>query len=127
MKSYLLDGKVAQGKDYVIPLEALSGGDDIRIGISHKRGLIVSVCSEGFFVTEERADGSTFLTTGLTKERVSKLLEDFLSGAEDWREGLVWELTTLPSSRAARRTLVLLLVGGVLVVCIWWLVKIFAP
>ncbi len=122
MKSYLLDGKEAQGKDYVASLESLRDEDDIRIGIPGERGLIVSVCSDGYFVTEERVDGSTYLTTGLSKERVRALIESFLREAEDWREGLEWELTTFPSKRAARRTMVLLLIGGVLVTLVWWLI-----
>jgi hypothetical protein len=125
MKPYLLNGKEAQGKEYIGHLESLSNEDDIRIGLPGDCGLIVSLCSEGFFVTEERDDGSTFLTTGLTKERVTALIDDFLSGTEDWREGFEWELTTLPSRRAARRSLVLLLVGGLLVALIWWLAKDF--
>jgi hypothetical protein len=124
MKSYLLDGKEAHGADYIAPLEILSDEDDIHIGIPDERGLIVSVCSDGFFGTEERPDGSTYLTTGLTKERVRALVHSFLSEAEDWREGLEWELTTHPSKRVARRALLLLLTTGVLAAFAWWLTRV---
>lgn len=126
MKSYLLNGKEAQDDHYMAPLESLSDGDYVRIEIPGERGLMVSVGSDGFFVEEERADGSTYLTTGLSKERVAAMIRGFVGDAKDWREGLKWELTTLPSKRATCRTLVLLLIGSVLVAIVWWLAKEFA-
>ena len=123
MTTYLLDGQEAQGGDYVAPLESLSDDEVIEIAISDGRGLTVSICSDGYFVTEERADGSAYLTTNLTKERVRKLIDAFLSNAEDWRAGLEWELTSLPPRRLARRILGLVLMGTILAIAAWWLTR----
>ncbi len=121
MKTYFLDGKEAQGNDYLPHLESLADEDDLLIGIPGERGLMVSVYSEGYLVVEERSDGSSYSTTVPAKERVGALIDGFLNETEDWRNGLEWELTTFPSKRAAHRMAAVLLVGGILVALVWWL------
>jgi hypothetical protein len=124
---YLIDGKEALGDDYVGAIDALPSDDlgYVRVKIPQKGTLMVSTYPGGFLVTDERLDGSSWTSPALAKDRVKDLVGLFLKGRDDWRAGLEWELTTLTTGDAWRRTLRIVLIGAVVVAFALWLARLW--
>jgi hypothetical protein len=124
--SYLIDGKEAQGEDYARAIDALPSDDlgFVRVKIPETGTVMVSTYPGGFIVTDERLDGSSWTSPTLAKDRVKDLVASFLRG-DDWREGLQWELTTLTTRDAWRRTLRIVLIGVVVIALALGLIRLF--
>lgn len=127
MTAYLIDGRAAQGEDYTAAIDSLPVDDlgFFRVKVPARGTLMVSTYPDGFLVTDERLDGSSWTSPVLAKDRVKKVVGLFLEGDEDWRKGLQWELTTLSPTEARYRTLRVVLIGIVLVALVSWLVRLF--
>lgn len=125
--SYLIDGKEAQGDDYVRALDELPNDDlgYVCIEIPERGTVMVSTYPGGFLVTDERLDGSSWTSPTLAKERVKDLVASFLRGGDTWRDGLQWELTTLATKDAWQRAIRILLIGAFLVALALWLIRFF--
>jgi hypothetical protein len=102
MTRYVIDGKQAQGEDYLGAIDALACNDlcYVRVIIPDKGTLMVSVYPGGLLVTDERQDGSSWTSPVLATDRVKDLVGLFLDGRDDWRKGLDWELTTVATTVA---------------------------
>ena len=124
---YFIDGKQAQGEEYAGAIDALPSDDlgSVRVKIPEKGTLIVSTYPGGFLVTDERLDGSSWASPTLAKDRVKDLVGLYLKGRDDWREGLEWQLTTLTTKDAWRRTVRILLIGALVVAFVLWLARLW--
>jgi hypothetical protein len=124
--SYLIEEKEAQGEDYSHAIDALPSDDlgYVRVKMPEKGALLVSTYPGGFLVTDERPDGSSWTSPTLAKDRVKNLVGLFLSGRDDWREGLEWDQTTLANREAWRRSLRLVLIGAALIALATWLARL---
>ena len=126
--AYLIDGKEAQGEDYAGAIEALPAEDldCVYFGRAGKGALMVSTAPGGFSVTEQRADGSSWLSPVLTRDQAKNLVRLFLDGGDYWREGVEWESQTLTTRDVVRRVCWLALIGAVVVAVTLWMVKFFS-
>ena len=125
--SYLINGKPAQGDDFIPAIDALPTDDaSVSIKIPNKGELIIFRFSEGFWVNDQRPDGSTWTTPTLDLDRVRDLVRAFIEDRVNWRDGLEWELTSLATRDARRRTLRLALIGAILIALALWLTRVLS-
>ncbi len=127
MKSYFLDGKEARDDDYIRAIEMFPDDDIgfVRITIPNEGILLVSSHPAGYVITNERLDGSSWLSPVLDKEQIRELIELFLDRDENWRGAFEWELFSVTTKDAAFRTSRILLIGAVLIALALWLVRLF--
>lgn len=125
--SYLINGKLAQGEDFIRAIDALPTDDDdfICIQIPDKGEVTVLRFSEGFLIDDRRADGSTWVSPTLTADRAKDLVRAFLEDRPYWRDGIEWELTTLTRKDVWLRLLRIAVISSVLLALAWWLTRLF--
>jgi|SRR5687767_10320881 len=122
--AYLINGKAAQGEDFVRAIDALPTDDDfVHIQIPNKGEVTVLRFSEGYWVDDQRADGSTWTSPTLDLNGVRDLVRAFIEDRANWRDGVEWELTSPTKRDARRRTLRLALIGSVLIALALWLTR----
>ena len=121
--SYLIDGKEAQEEDYARAIDSLESAARgfVHVKIPEKGTLTVSTDPCGFVVTEQRRDGSSWTGPTLPIERAKNLVGSFLSGRDDWREGLEWNQTKLTDREALRRSRRIVLVTAIFLALAAWL------